>query len=236
MKIGIFLICTGKYDIFLQPLIDSLDKYFFTKDPLVIYLFSDKTPALKMSKRISLVRYRIEHKPFPSPTLHRYKYFSTLARVTTDYVFYMDVDMKLVGRVDREILPFKKEHQGIVATLHPGFYRGGGGWCNNKDSLAYTQEDLRNKYYAGGFQGGRTKEYLKLCKILADNITCDEKKNVIATWHDESHWNAYLNQKTPKSLTPQYCMVEEKHLRSEWGIDHFTPKIIALAKDHEKLR
>lgn len=236
MKIGIFLIATGKYDIFLQPLIDSLEKNFFPKDDLIIYLFTDKANYLRHSKRISIQIKRIEHKPFPYPTLYRYKHFSSLTGITADYCFYLDVDMLVSKRVDREILPFATHHEGLVVTLHPGFYRGGGGWCNNEKSLGHTPQGLRKRYYAGGFQGGETKPYLKMCKALADNIADDEERGIIATWHDESHLNRYMCGRTPRTLSPSYCMVEEPDLRVQWKITNFTPKIIALSKDHNALR
>ena len=42
MKIGVLIIATGKYDRFVQPFLESVDKYFFKDQEGVVYLFSDK--------------------------------------------------------------------------------------------------------------------------------------------------------------------------------------------------
>ena len=237
MRVGILLISTGNYGIFLQPLIASIDKYFFINDNIEIYLFSDKKHDIKKSDRINIKRIGIEHKPFPYPTLHRYKYFTQAAYIiNSDFLFYLDVDMLIVGSIGGGILPNGLNTCGLVATLHPGFYKGGGSWCENPQSLAFMPKELHNKYYAGGFQGGKTGEYLAACKIMAENIEIDEKNGIIANWHDESHWNAYLSNREAKELTPEYCMVEERHLRVAWGIDSLSPKIIALKKNHDVMR
>lgn len=235
--IGILLISTGKYHIFLQPLIDGIDKYFFKGYNIEVYLFTDRNNELRHSSRINIVQIPTEHKPFPYPTLKRYEFFSKAADIIkSGWLFYLDVDMAIISDVGEEILPDGINDEGLVATLHPGFYKGGGSWCTDENSLAYTPVECRKKYYAGGFQGGVTESYLNLCKSLSHNISEDEKKGVMAEWHDESHFNAYMGSKTPKTLLPEYCMVEQENLRVLWGINDFVPKIIALSKDHKKLR
>ncbi len=235
-KIGICLISTGKYGIFLQPLIDGIEKYFFVNNKIEIYLFTDRQHDLRHSDRISVVNIPTEHKPFPWPTIKRFQFFADAAHlINTSYLFYLDVDMAITGFVDKEILP-GEDNQGLVATLHPGFYNGGGSWGDNKDSLSYTLPDLRKKYYAGGFQGGETNSYLDACRMMANNIADDERRGVQAEWHDETHLNQYLSTRTPKTLTPEYCMVEEESARLAWGINHFVPKIVALKKNHEEIR
>lgn len=226
MRIGLLLVATGKYDIFLQPLIHSVDKWFFRGDNVTIYLFTDKT-NLKLihSDRINIVIISIEHKPFPFATLYRYKYFTSAAHlIDTDYVFYSDVDMRFVAHVGREILG------DIVAVQHPGFYKGGGSWENSPRSLAYVGEAYRKSYYAGGFQGGVRDKYMEVCWRNNQMISRDEKKGVIAVWHDESHWNNYLAYNPGfKTLDPSYCYPES------WKIP-FPKRLLALDKDHKAIR
>lgn len=237
LKIGIYLICTGKYDIFLEPLIDSLDKYFFKDDEIIIYLFWDKNYEIKLPGRFLIIYTPTEHKPFPAPTLFRYKNLLSISdKIKCDYLFYSDVDMLFVGDVGREILPQANNDCGLVATLHPGFYNGGGSWDTNEKSTAFMPLENRIKYYCGGFQGGKTIDYMNACSIMARNINFDEMNSVMAIWHDESHWNQYLSIRNPKVLTPEYCMVEQINLRQIWGISHFSPKIIAIAKNHNEIR
>jgi FkbM family methyltransferase len=65
---------------------------------------------------------------------------------------------------------------------------------------------------------------------MAAEIDADLKRGVIAQWHDESHWNAYLAKEPPQvSLPPPYC----------WGEPEGCPpgtRILALAKDHAAYR
>lgn len=228
MRIGLLLIATGKYDVFVQPLIDSVDKYFFRNDHIVIYLFTDK-PDIKLIhyNRIHLVILPIEHKSFPYSTLYRYKYFTQYAdRIDTEYLFYSDVDMRFVGEVGREILP---EKVSIVATIHPGFYKGGGSWCTDENSNAFTPPEGRRKYYAGGFNGGKTEGFLSMAKILSELIDEDEKKGVMAEWHDESFFNMWLWIHKCKELSPSYCYPES------WKLP-FPKRLLALDKDHKAIR
>lgn len=231
MRIGLLLIATGKYDVFLQPLIDSVDKYFFKDDNVDIFLFADKVPNIVHSDRIKIIHIPTEHKPFPYSTLYRYKYFNNRKDLimNTDYVFYCDVDMLFVDYVDREILP---NSNGLVAVQHPGFAKTGGWGSPNtlKESTAYVAPECRGTYCAGGFQGGYTQSYLIACAELDRNITTDENNGVMAEWHDESHWNKCLSVRgyQEKILSHEYCM-------SDADISG-APKLLALTKDHAALR
>ena len=228
MRIGLLLIATGKYDIFLQPLIDSVDKWFFPGDNITIYLFTDKIDLkLIASDRINFVICPIPHKTFPFATLYRYKYFTAYSHlIDTQYLFYCDVDMKFVSPVGREILG------DIVCVQHPGFYKGGWGseGCS-KMSTAYLPPEMRNGYKAGGFQGGRRLPYLRMSAELDKRIDTDEARGVMAEWHDETHLNWYLQMKAKnvKTLNPAYCYPES------WNIP-FSRKLLALDKNHKAIR
>lgn len=238
MTIGLLLVCTGKYDVFLPELLEQVDRLFFPNEKVEVFLFTDKIKHYIDSERVSVNYIYTEHKPFPASTLYRFKYFNSQSDVIKnrcDYVFYMDVDMRIVEPIGHEILP-EDGNDGLVGTLHCGFYHRGGSWEDNSDSTAYIPFENRKKYYAGGFQGGTVKDYLEACAKLDANITNDEERGVMATWHDESMWNCYLSTRNPKILTPDYCMVENEQLRMNWGVSNFIPKIIALDKNHAEIR
>lgn len=232
MRIGLLLIATGKYDIFLQPLIDSVEKYFFKDNDVEIFLFSDKINNINHSERLKIFNIPIEHKPFPYSTLYRYKYFWNIKDcITTNYVFYCDVDMLFVDHVGHEILP--NNASGLVAAQHPGFAKTGGWGSPNvfPESMAYVAPENRGLYCAGGFQGGLTPSYLLTCGALDCNITLDENNGVMAEWHDESHWNKCLSVRgyqNVKILSHEYCMSDANISGS--------PKLLALTKDHAALR
>lgn len=234
--VGIILIATGKYDRFIQPLLNSADRFFFEGKPIDVYLFADKEFVGNVPARISLTRINTPHLPWPYPTLYRYKWITEhKADITAEHIFYMDVDMLFVGKVDCEIIPSK---QGLTAVRHPGFHARGG-WGDNKtnaNSTAYLHPSLRKTYYAGGFQGGQRDMYLLACETMAKGIDMDEEKGIMAGWQDESHWNCYLWARPHLDLTPAYCMVEESELRVKWGISTLPCKILALKKNHNELR
>lgn len=243
--IGICLIATNKYKQFVAHLLEGIEKHFFNGHRVNVYLFTDNPTyfsslSLDYSSKVKIYMHIIPAYTFPYATLYRYKIFSMHRSFIEhgfpcDYVFYSDADMAFVREVDASILPSESER--LVATLHPGFFNGGGSWGNNPASLSFTPVDKRLKYYAGGFQGGVTSAYLDVCEQLALSIKNDEERGVMAEWHDETHWNCYLATHPGfKVLTPEYCMVEQTNLRVRWGINHFVPKIVALSKNHEEIR
>lgn len=241
-KIGILLIATNQYKQFIEQLLKSVNEYFFFGKQLNVYLFIDDTSyEFVTPSRMNVQLFKIESLKFPYATLFRYHLFSKVKKhLDCDYLFYSDADMRFVDFVGEEILPIDllKENQ-IVAVRHCGFYgKGGGAWETRKESTAYIAPEKRIKYYAGGIQGGSKGAYLSACETMRDNIDTDRKNGVISVWHDESHWNHHLSERLGnfRELNPSYCMVEEITKRREWLVDSFSPKIIALAKNHEEIR
>jgi hypothetical protein len=227
MKIGLLLIATGKYDQFVGPLLESVDKHFFKDDQVNVYVFTDKSFKVN-SGRLTVYRLPIEHRPFPYATLLRYRHFDQHKEVLkdNDYLFYCDVDMKFVADVGREILG------DLTVVRHPGFFNGGWGSNNvDKKSLAFLPINKRKGYYAGGFQGGKTKSYLHACNVLHARINDDLSRDVMAEWHDESHWNWYMKAEARNfnALDPSYCYPES------WDMP-FEKKLLALDKNHKEVR
>lgn len=251
-KITLVLVATNKYKQFVRPVLESAAEFLFADHELEICLFTDKPEYFEdyedetlqnvtnyrylynLSGRFDIKMITIPPYGFPAATLYRYAIFTEHQKeITGEYVFYSDVDMKFIGHVTDEIL-----FDGLIATLHPGFYATSGGtWCENKASTAYTQEVNRNGYYCGGFQGGSKKAYLEASEIMAESIREDDRNGVKAEHNDEMHWNKLLSE-TQKFhvLNPTYCMVEEQNLREEWKIAFLEPKILALSKNHNELR
>jgi len=229
MRVGLIIIATGLYDRFVNPLMNSAREHFMKEDNLKFFLFSDVN-IYDCDLASDVVLIPIEHEPWPGPTLHRYKHIVANKRVFEgmDYLFYVDVDSLFVAPVGREILG------DLVAVRHPGFYRGGGSWCKDPRSQAFTRNC--DKYYCGGMAGGSLAHYMHACEVMAKGIEIDEANGVQAIYQDESFWNKYLSFNAAKVLDPSYMMVEEVEKRQLWGINHFQPKIIALAKNHNELR
>ena len=67
-KIGLLIIATGKYDRFVPPLHESVQKHFMLKHDVSVFVFTDKTLPAKNG----LVVIQQDHEPWPNPTLKRY--------------------------------------------------------------------------------------------------------------------------------------------------------------------
>lgn len=234
MKIGLLIIATNKYVEFLQPLISGADKFFLKNHEVTYFVFTNQDINIESDRPV--VKIETQHKNWPWMTLGRYKIFSenlkTLEQM--DYLYYIDADMLIVDEVGDEIFG------ELVVTKHPGYYRGGDWRENRPESKAFIPLNKPIQYYAGGFNGGSSNEYLKMAKIISDNIDDDFNRGVIAVWHDESHLNKYISDFFTMSgmytsdiilkiLTPSYCYGEHMNLP-------FTKKIVALTKKHEELR
>lgn len=252
LTIGLCLIATGKYDRFLDPLLESVDTHFFPASDVIVYLFTDKEQQqLRLSKRMSLIQIPIEHKPWPASTLFRYRHFSNAAKKIgiTDFAFYIDVDMMIVSDLNEDLLTKNSiGNVSIFGTRHPGF------WNNSEwgsqgvitSSKAYLEEHLRDTYYAGGFQGGETDKFLEMSRVLADNIDYDLSIGYTAPHNDETHFNFFMNKMVKLdepynkwsvcTLTPSFCMIPEEDVRAKFGLSDLPPIIYALSKDHEELR
>jgi histo-blood group ABO system transferase len=226
MEVGIILIATGKYHYFINQTITSLNKYFLSNINKKIFLFTDS------KEKYDAISIPVEHKPFPYPTLYRYKMMCENIDVikNTDYIFYLDVDSKVISGVGREILG------SIVATEHPYFRNRKGPFPYERSSYstAYIERGIGNRYYCGGFQGGKTERYLRVASIINYNIMLDEENGIMAEWHDESHWNCYLAYNPPEVTLDISYMIPEERMGDTFA--DVKPKILALYKNHAEMR
>ena len=113
MNICILNIATNKYIQFVNPLLESIDSNFLTEHTIDALVFTNQDIEVE-SERIKISK--IEHEPWPMPTLKRYHYFLKEQKhiLKYDYCYYLDVDMIIVNKVGEEILG------DLVATQHPG--------------------------------------------------------------------------------------------------------------------
>jgi histo-blood group ABO system transferase len=231
IKIAVLNVATGPYIELFRQSKSCISNNFFVDEHVDIFLFTDSTDDFH-DDRVGIKKFYIKRRGFPGDTLFRYHYFLLAEKelMTYDYVYYIDVDMNVVGQVGKEIL------SDLVATHHPGFYnRPGATFENRKESTAFVQFDPYVPYYCGGFQGGKPENYLEASRQIKDNINTDGKNKIVAIWHDESHWNAYLRENPPTlALDPSYCYPEERY---EW-LKEFeeTKKIMPMIKNEKALR
>ena len=240
-RIGLFCICTGNYISYLSDLISSTQEYFLPKYSKVYIITTDqknKVEKICDKYKVKFIIRQTEKKGFPLDTLYRFKYlleFDVELELLCDVLYYIDVDMKILEFVGDEILP--DSEKTLIGTKHPGFAYSdnkNGSPENNILSKAYIDPNkFKNCYIAGGFNGGLTHYFLKMAKELNSCINKDKSKDIIAKWHDESHLNRYFidNFENFKILSTDYCYPENYHEKIPG-----TPKILALSKDHNKIR
>lgn len=225
MKVGLLIIATNKYTQFLQPLLSSSDDFFLKNQDVTYFVFTNQELEIETNRKVFKIN--TEHRDWPWMTLGRYKIFSQNSEELSkmDYLYYCDADMKFISEVGDEIL------SDLVATQHPGYFGKRGTPEENPLSSAcvFTHEQMQ--YFAGGFNGGTSTEYLKMANKLSDNIDKDYANNIIAIWHDESHMNRYFIDNNPsKILDPSYCCNEG------WLDCPFGRKLLALDKNHSDIR
>jgi len=135
--------------------------------------------------------------------------------------------MRFVGAVGSEILGNR------VGTIHPGFYnrpRHTWSYERRQSSCAYIPTNEGIHYFAGGFVGGSTQEFLHMSCIISEWRQKDLRNGIVPVWHDESLLNKYYLVTPPDTvLDPSYCHPEK------WKTG-FTPRIVALDKNHKEMR
>jgi len=232
MKICILTIATNKYIQFVEKLYEDIAEKFCPGAEINCLLFTDH--EIEESGDNVRVHY-IDHEPWPMPTLKRYNYFMKEKEfiMEHDYCFYFDADMRIDGivtpdEVCGDLDATRHGYQSFASVGQQSFDR------NPKSEAYVAPNESTVTYYAGGFNGGRTENFMAMSEKIANNVNTDLENGVVALWHDESHMNRYLLTNPPTlDLDPTYCYAEEFI-----GTDYpFSPgKIIALKKNHAALR
>jgi len=230
--IGWLIIGTNKYfDIGLEC-IESIKENYSGKHDQKFFFFTDRSEKVIPEENLNVIK--IEHEKFPYISMSRYRHFhnNSLLLRETDYLFYIDADMKF-NDVGDEILEKR------VTTLHPGFWNVPSTRCTfdrNPNSNAYVPYEYDGPYFQNCFQGGETDEFLRMSKLLSERLAEDLENGVMPLWHDESHMNRYMSEYKPtKILDPGYAYCQ--HLENQFNLkENFKPKIFSLDKDHEEIR
>lgn len=230
-KIGLLLIATGKYYQYVDSLINSAMKHMFKGHSLTFFVFTDKFKLANVTNKQAQVKIlEWGHYNWPGATLYRYKAFTQYAEQLSqmDFLYYLDVDMKVLAPVGNEVL------SELVGTLHPGYTGTKGTPETRKTSTAYIGPNENNKYFAGGFNGGSAAKFLQMAAMLNDRIDEDTNNKIVALHHDESHLNWYFLHNPPTLvLDHSYCYPEDKKKK-------YPPvpvkRILALDKNHKEMR
>lgn len=238
-KVALVSICINQpYWQYIDRMVLTAKK-FFLKGHDVDYIVWSDMPSNNCGAKI------IPTPPteWPLPTLMRYHLFLQEEELLRqyDYVFFCDADMVFVARVGDEILG-----DGLTAAKHPMYAVNKifvPPYEPNPNSSAYVKMPGRilidgvpkfePVYAAGGFQGGRTDDFIKAMKVMVDNINKDFSNNYTARWNDESHWNKYLYDNPPSVvLSPSYVYpdsLNKSYYQKVWG-RNYVPRLVTVTK------
>lgn len=213
MKIAILYICTGKYVFFWKDFYVSAEKFFIPDAEKHYFVFTD-SPEIEFEKENKNIHKIFqENLGWPDNTLKRYEVFLKIKEKIAefDYAFYLNANLLFLEKMTAsDFLPEGKEN--LTACLHPGYFnksRKKFTYETDPKSLAFISCDQGKYYFAGGINGGKARNFIQAIETMAENIRLDEKKGIIAKWHDESHWNKYLlDRNDVKILSPSYLYPE----------------------------
>ncbi len=235
-KVALMFICTNpQYWPFAREIIQDAKKNFLPGHDVDFLLWSDMPEEVNYGATL----FEVGAAPWPLPTLMRFHLFlqeeETLRKY--DYLFYCDIDMRMVGTIGGEILG-----EGLTAAYHPMYkvcdaYKGKPGCIPpfepNPESKSYVPQPYPENYYAGGFQGGKTETFITAMREMKKNIDIDFARNYIPIWNDESAWNRYLIDNPPSVILNQAYVYPDSLIKEYyekiWG-ESFEPKLITLTK------
>lgn len=207
----------------------------------------------KLGPRLTVVS--IDHEPWPFPTLKRYEYLqSTRDQIEGEYLMHLDADMVFVAPIEDNEITNPLSESAIAYVAHPGYFRpkglkrvkfyarnprrmiqdlklylvfgGIGTWEKNIDSTAYVKRLQRRNYVCGGCWFGTKYGVLEMAETLQQNVEVDLQSAFIASFHDESHLNAYVSKRKVKILAPEFCFDPGYP-----QLDGVSPKILAVDKN-----
>jgi hypothetical protein len=207
--------------MFWEGFYKSCEEYFCQNSEKNYFVFTD-AEDVKYTNENSRINIIFQKKlGWPFDTLFRFKMFNTIDKQLEnfDYIFFFNSNMVFQKSISESILPNNQEK--LLAVLHPGFFdkpRTQFTYETNEKSLAFIPNDKGLYYFMGGFNGGIANNYIALIKKLEKNIEIDFKKGIIALWHDESHLNNYLVDRTPKILSPAFGYPDDTDIPFEKNI------------------
>ena len=240
-KVAVLYIALGRYICFWKDFYESCESKLLNCDKHYFVWTDNKSFDYSNSKNVTVIP--AEKKGWPYDTVLRFEMFlqkeKDLAKY--DYIYFFNANMQFINYVDlAEIAPQDWHTSGIVAGIHPG-HNGdvddgnidGYPYERRQKSTAYIPFGHGKHYVCGAFNGGTSKGFLKMCKVLAKNVRTDLKNGIEAVVDDESHLNAYVADK-------DYLLAGRAYGFPEGKLKYLKPgalamvKIISRHKEHPK--
>ena len=231
-SVAVVLAATNRYLECFPAFYDKAKLHFLPGVQKHFFVMTDRISDPVFSGKFDVTPVPVEHRPWPYPTLLRFRYIERIAEKLRGFTHLVaiDVDTAVVSPVgEKRFFGHKKPLFGV---RHPGFVGKKGTFEDDPRSLAAVgKTDDLSVYWAGGLWGGETEPALAMAAELARRIEDDLSRGVIAVWHDESHLNKYFieNRKDVHIFDPGYMYPESLDLP-------YTKRILALNKDHAEIR
>jgi len=226
-KIAILYIALGKYDKFWDEFHKSCEWNFLSESSKDYFVFTDST-KIAANRHVHLIP--AKDQGWPRNTLDRFFFFDRISEELSnyDFCFFFNANTSFLKNISsREVLP--KSENGFLVNLSwhldDGMKPSDFPYERNPLSTACIKLGEGSRYYQGGLIGARTKEFLEMKDVLIQAIHEDNKNNIIAVSHDESHINKYLLDKNPLCLSTRYGRPQE------WNIPK-DPAIIFRKKEN----
>ncbi|MBQ9688154.1 glycosyltransferase [bacterium] len=231
-RIGILYLATGRYICFWEEFYKTAQQFLFPDFEKTFFVFTD-SEAIYDETNPNVKKYYYPKLKWPDAGLMKYDAFLKAEQdyADIDYLFYFNGNMKFVDTIGGEILP-TEENENLAIAVWASYWhnRNNLEYPYNRDEKcwAYIPEGEGKYYFMAGLYGGKTPEFLEMCRELNTAIKIDMENGCSA--HDESYANKYMLNRNPLLITPNYIMPDK------WKIKGFTNNIkgIILKKHHYK--
>jgi hypothetical protein len=220
-QLSIVVIATNRYVEFLSDLLRSIADFVLLHHDVEVIIFTDEVAYVTKLKseisRINVLPVEIPELRWPDATLLRYKLIVDHRDLFTGkYIMYLDADTVVVNNISLEMLEESNSSSDISLVLHPGYFQRSllfslalktkfGPWESRHSSSAFVPFSGRNEYVCGGVWFGKRQSILNMVSELSDSVRQDQKLNIIAKWHDESHLNMWLSKNGANLLEPRWA-------------------------------
>ena len=206
-KIGILVIALGRYDAFWPELYTSCEKFFLPNWKKEYFLFTDNM-NIKYNNKENVHTIYQKKLGWPWDSMMRFEMFYRRKPMLErcDYLFFLNINLICKKVIGEEILP-TEENDWLTVCTHAGYYNKPieeFPYDRNPKCTAYIPFGEGKHYAPGGFNGGRSAEFIRFCEVAYQNVREDRKNKVLAIWHDESHLNKYILDKNPLIMPINY--------------------------------
>lgn len=202
MKIGVIYIVTGVYADFWNDFYHSCEQFFCSDVDKGYEVFTDSEELL-LRKYKNVRFHKIEDQGWIKNVSCKSYCICRIKELLLiyDFIFYLNGNYKVMAPISStEIVP--SECNGWITALSYDHYLNIPAdeypYDRNLNSKAFIPYGSGQRYYQGGFYGGRTPEFILLSEVLKTKIEKDLDKGIIARFHDESYLNKYLIDKAPR--------------------------------------